>query len=191
MLSGEPVGPAVPWQTMGRTTVFESRWMQVVRDAVRQPDGELGLYDHVILPASVTVFAVGPGRTGFEVAVTRQWIYTHGGTQWRLPAGGVGPDETPQVAAERELAEEVGVVGARFRPLGVVHGADSATNHVDHLFLATGLVLGAARPEATEADLVVHWLPIRSVVTMVLDGAVPHAGSTAAVLLGANRLGVL
>lgn len=165
--------------------------MQVVRDAVRQPDGKLGLYDHVILPASVTVLAVDSGSAWVEVAITRQWIYTHGGTQWRLPAGGVGVDETPQVAAERELAEEVGVVGGRFQSLGVVHGADSATNHVDYLFLATDLVRGQARPEATEADLVAHWLPLRSVVTMVLSGEVPHAGSVAAVLLGAVRLGVL
>lgn len=180
------------WSTLSRVLVLDTEWMQVAQDSVRQPDGRVGRYDHVLLPASVTVLAVRPGQYGWEVPVTRQWIYTHGGTQWRLPAGGVGPARDAAAAARSELREEVGVAAGRWHVLGQVNGADSATNHVDHLFLAQELseVPGGPVLEPTEADLTVHWLPLTGVVSMVRRGHILHAGSVAAVLLGAIRLGL-
>lgn len=171
-----------PWVTHSSAPVHVTRWLDVRRDCVTGPDGRVGDYDHIVLRPSVTVLAVDDAM---GVAVTRQWIYTHGGTQWRLPAGGVDDaDASPLAAAQRELAEEVGYTAERWTPLGRVHGADSATNHVDHLFLAEGLTPGEARLEATEADLQVHWLHLGTVLALVERGDMPHAGSTAAVLFG-------
>ena len=38
---------------------------------------------------------------------------------WHLPGGGVRRDETPEEAARRELAEEIGLTAAGLLPLGV------------------------------------------------------------------------
>jgi ADP-ribose pyrophosphatase len=159
--------------------MFTSRWFTVRRDRARRPDGSVTDYDHVVAPPAVTVLAVDAAR---RVAVTRQWIYVHGETQWRLPAGRVDPDEGPAHAAARELAEETGISATDWTPLGAINGADSLTDHRDHAFLATGLTLGEPDREAGEADLEVHWLGFEQVVDMVLDGQLPHAGSTFAVL---------
>jgi 8-oxo-dGTP pyrophosphatase MutT (NUDIX family) len=50
-------------------------------------------------------------------------------------AGGVlRPDEDPRESAARELAEELGIVGAALRPLGLNRYEDEATRCVEHCF---------------------------------------------------------
>lgn len=172
---------------MASEAKFASQWFEVRRDDAVRPDGSRGYYDHVVAPPAVTVLAVDAyGR----VAVTRQWIYTHREVQWRLPAGRIddGDCGEPEAAARRELAEETGVAAADWSPLGTINCADSLTNHKDHAFLATGLTNGGDRAlEPGEADLELHWLPVERVVTMVLAGEFPHAGSTFAVLAAKVR----
>ncbi len=174
---------ASAWTTLGSRSVHATRWLDVRQDVVVQPDGRQGTYDHIVLPGSVTILAV---NNEGSVAVTRQWIYTHGGTQWRLPAGGIDPhDQNPMDAAKRELAEEVGATAGTWHSLGRIHGADSATNHIDHLYYATDLTQCETALEACEADLTVEWLPFKQVLQLVTSGVMPHAGSTAAVLAAA------
>ncbi|HEU5475610.1 MAG TPA: NUDIX hydrolase [Actinophytocola sp.] len=177
----EPGGVAgPPWRRLSSRVLFESRWLRVVRDETVRPDGSDGEYDRVEVPGSVTVLAVDERR---RLAITRQWIYVHGGTQWRLPSGRIDDtDRDPESAARRELREETGISADRLVPLGTINCADSFTNHREHTFLATGLRPGAARLEAGEADLEVHWLAAAEVMDLVTSGAMPHAGSSFAVL---------
>jgi ADP-ribose pyrophosphatase len=164
---------------------FTSGWFQVHRDEARRPDGSTGVYDHVVAPPAVTVLAVDARS---RVAVTRQWIYTHRESQWRLPAGRIDDhDGGPEAAARRELAEETGFSATEWVPLGAVNCADSLTNHRDHAFLATGLADGERSLEPGEADLQVHMVPVDRVVEMVVAGELPHAGSSFAVLVARVR----
>jgi ADP-ribose pyrophosphatase len=174
------------WTSLSSEVKFASQWFEVRRDAARRPDGSHGDYDHVLAPPAVTVLAVDGQR---QVAVTRQWIYTHRESQWRLPAGRVDDvDTVPEDAARRELAEEVGVAAADWSALGTINCADSLTNHQDHAFFATGLRdNGGSQLEPGEADLELHWLPVEQVVDMVLAGRLPHAGSSFAVLVAKVR----
>ncbi len=173
------------WRRLATEVVHRTRWFEVRRDDVVRPDGSRGDYDHVVVPGSVTVLAIDDAG---RAVVTRQWIYTHGAVQWRLPGGGIEPrDAGPAAAARRELAEETGLHARRWEPLGRVHGADSVSNHVDWMFLATGLTSHAAALEPGEADLQVVRLPFGELLDLVRAGEVPHAASAHAVLATALR----
>lgn len=175
-------GPDPAWRTLARRSLHRTPWLEVAQDDTINPGGQPKVYDHVLIPASVTVLARDDGRDLY--AITRQWIYTHGETQWRLPAGGTDRQGSPphRETAARELQEEVGATAARWSLLGKVHGADSVTNHVDYVWLAWDLTFGEQHLEPGEADLVVHWLPFDRLLTMALLGDLPHAGSSYAVL---------
>lgn len=181
-------GAARGWSRLSSTVLFDSEWLQLRRDRAVRPDGSQGEYHHVVVPESVTVLAVADdGR----LAVTRQWIYVHRATQWRLPSGRVeSSDSGPESAARRELREETGVFAERLVVLGTINCADSFSNHREHAFLAIGLHHGGARLEAGEADLEVHWLPFERVLSLVTTGQLPHAGSCFAVL-NAYTLGMV
>lgn len=42
--------------------------------------------------------------------------------EWNFPGGGIRPGETPEAAARRELAEEIGLAALALRPAGAVCG---------------------------------------------------------------------
>ena len=172
------------WRRLDSRQVYFSPWFSVREDEVIRPDGKEDVYHHVVTPGSVTVVAMD----GDRVLVTRQWIYTHNGVQWRLPAGAIDrTDPDPGAAAARELAEETGLSAARWECLGVVHGTDSLTNHVDHVFLATGLTEGQPSLDAGETDLELHWLPFDKALALVTAQEIRHAGSAYALLSIAIR----
>jgi 8-oxo-dGTP pyrophosphatase MutT (NUDIX family) len=178
-----PVPPR--WRLLSSAILHRSRLFDVLRDSVTRPDGSADVYEHVATRGSVAVLALDASD---RVAVTRQWIYTHGSRQWRLPGGGIDlSDRSPLAAAGRELAEETGVRARKWESIGAVHGADVLSNHVEHAFRATELTIGEVRLERSESDLELHWLSFAQVLGMVTDGQLPHAASTYAILMDAVR----
>lgn len=167
----EPAGSVMVWQLMESRVVHSAPLFEVRTDSVVGADGQLDRYSHVVAPGSVTVLAIDENDS---VVLTLQWIYTHGGSQWRLPGGVLKPtDAEPVAAARRELAQ-TGLRASNWRELGTIHGADSVSNHVDHLFLATGLT---GNPGGQ-----VHRVPFAEAVALVHAGRIPHAGSGYALL---------
>jgi 8-oxo-dGTP pyrophosphatase MutT (NUDIX family) len=174
-----------PWQRLDSAKVFAGPWFEVRSDDVIQPNGDRGVYQHVVTRGSVTVLALDCTD---RVVLTRQWIYTSGATQWRLPGGGIDPEDTdPLSAAKRELAEETGLRAANWQTVGQVRGADSLSNHVDHVFTATDLVFGTANPGPDEADLRVLWMSFDEALALVTEGDITHAGSAYGLLCEAVR----
>lgn len=79
-------------------------YMTVVRDAVRFPDGTLGLYNRVIETSPVAVLPLLGGR---PVLIK---VFRHGLREWswEFPRGACEGGESPEAGARRELEEEIG-----------------------------------------------------------------------------------
>ncbi|MGL5909303.1 MAG: NUDIX domain-containing protein [Phycicoccus sp.] len=160
-------------------TRFSSRRLVVACDHVvgeRTPAAE---YEHVQTLGGVTVLAADDSG---RVVVVQRTVYTHQSLQWQLPGGEVPPGGDAATTARQQLRELTGFQADRWHPMGVVHGADTVTDHRDTVFLAQGLTLGPRSPVAQAGKVVVRVLPFRLVLARVLDGGMPHAATAYAVL---------
>jgi 8-oxo-dGTP pyrophosphatase MutT (NUDIX family) len=161
-----------PWQRRARRVAYENPWLTVWHDDVIRPDGSPGVYG-VVHFASLAVGIVALDAQD-RVLLVGQHRYPLDSYSWEVPEGGVPPDEDPLDGARRELREETGVVASGWRELARFHLSNSVTDEVGVLFLATGLTLESAAPEATE-ELDVRWAPFEDALAMTLDGRITDA----------------
>jgi len=76
-----------------------------------------------------------------------------------LPAGTIDGDDEPLATARRELREETGLRGGRWRAGPAVYTTPGFCRERMHLFLADGLEEGDPDPDAGERIEVVRWSP--------------------------------
>jgi 8-oxo-dGTP pyrophosphatase MutT (NUDIX family) len=93
---------------------------------------------------------------------------------WEIPEGGGSFGESPEEAARRELAEETGYTGGKWRELCRAELSNSVTDEVTVLLVATDLEPGPATPEGTE-QLQVRWVPFDEVMEMIARGEIRDA----------------
>ncbi|HKC20721.1 MAG TPA: NUDIX hydrolase [Candidatus Dormibacteraeota bacterium] len=142
------------------------------------------MYSVVTNPDSAFVV---PHFGGGDTMLVRQWRHAWDASSWEVPAGTFDGGEEPLSCAKRELAEETGLVAARYTSLGVVHGAAFLTGRA-HLFLAEDLTESSRSPEAYEQDMEVLRLPLRDAIAAALDGLIMHSGSVTALCRAARAL---
>jgi ADP-ribose pyrophosphatase len=112
---------------------------------------EREIVEHPGAVAIVAVDAMG------QVALVRQLRESARRALLELPAGGLDPGEEPLAAARRELAEETGFHGGRWRASARFYTTPGFCRELTHLFFAEGVEAGAAAPEADEELELVLW----------------------------------
>jgi 8-oxo-dGDP phosphatase len=117
-----------------------------------------------------------------EIVLVGQWRYTLNRHSLEIPRGGSRADETdPQRAAERELAEEAGVIAAHWQAMGKVDVGNGVLDDVQHFYLATELSETPTNFDAEE-DITIMWKPFDEAVRMAMDGTITEVCSIAAIL---------
>ncbi len=122
-----------------------------------------------------------------DTVLVRQWRHAWEMSSWEVPAGTFAEGEEALACARRELAEETGLVAARYMSLGVVHGAAFLTGRA-HLFLAERLTETERSPESYEQDMEVLLLPFREALDAALEGQIVHSGSVTALSRAARAV---
>jgi ADP-ribose pyrophosphatase len=97
-----------------------------------------------------------------------------------LPAGTCEEGEEPLATAQRELREECGLTGGRWRELGSFWTTPGFTNERMVVFAAEGLEEGDAEPDEDEQVEVVRW-PVAEIERRV--GEIEDAKTLAGLLL--------
>ncbi len=169
--------PTNPWKTESSREVYKNAWIRVREDHVIRPDGGPGIYGVIEIRPSVGVVAIDAED---RVALVGQWRYSLHRYSWEIPRGGSHPSETDMLGvAQRELAEETGVLAQHWQRLGAVDICNGVANDVQTLFLATGLS-ATERNLDPEEDITVEWQPFAEAVRMAMDGRITEVCSVAA-----------
>lgn len=128
-------GGLQPWQTVSTRSVIDlPPWFSVVRDRIKLPSGRVvDDYYRIIAPDYSIVCAVSPdGR----IIMERHYKQCVGKFLLTCPAGGVGIDESPFQAAQRELLEETGHSSQDWTPMGAFTVDGTRGICTAHLFFA-------------------------------------------------------
>jgi 8-oxo-dGDP phosphatase len=177
-----PVGRS-PWKTVASETKYQNAWIRVREDQVIRPDGGTGIYGVVEIRPSIAVVAV---NSKDEIVLVGQWRYALDRHSWEVPRGGSNPGELDMLSvAQRELAEEAGVLAAKWESMGPVDVCNGVSNDVQTLFLATELSATATNLDPEE-DIVVEWRSFDEAVRMAMDGRITEVCSIAAILMAAR-----
>jgi 8-oxo-dGTP pyrophosphatase MutT (NUDIX family) len=164
-----------PWKTLKSSVVYDNPWIKVVENDVVNPVGGPGIYG-VVHFKNIAVGVV-PLDDDNNTWLVGQYRYTLNAYSWEIPEGGclIG-QETPLIAAQRELLEETGLKAERWTEVLKMHTSNSVTDEVAYTFLAKGLSVGLAQPEDTE-ELMLRKLPFEEAFQMCLKQEITDAFS--------------
>jgi len=130
--------PAHPVVRESSTRAFTGRVFGVDVDRVRLPHGRTVTLDVVRHPASVVLIPVESHR---RVVLVRQYRYAVDRWLWELPAGSVDPGESPEAAASRECAEEIGRTPGFVERLGALYPSPGFCDELMIFFRLTRLTV--------------------------------------------------
>lgn len=170
--------------------VYDGVLSTVRVDRVRMPDGSVAEREVVAHLDAVAVVAIDADGS---VVLVRQHRHALGRRMLELPAGMLDVDgEDDRTAAQRELAEEVGLQARSWRRLIRFHNSAGWTDETTTVYLAEGLEPVAApedfTPEAEEADMEVVRLPLGEAVSAARRGEISDAKTLVGLLLAASTL---
>jgi 8-oxo-dGTP pyrophosphatase MutT (NUDIX family) len=158
---------------------YKNNWVRVREDEVIRPDGTPGLYGVIEIRPSVGVVAMNHLD---EVVLVGQWRYPLNRYSWEIPRGGSQPGETDMLAAaQRELAEESGVMAENWQLIGQVDVCNGVSDDVQSLFWARNLSATEMKLDPEE-DISVAWKPFPEALEMAMTGKITEVCSVAALL---------
>jgi len=151
--------------------MFTGKIIAVDTEMITLPNGhqfELELVQHPGGAAIVALDAEG------QVCLLRQ--YRHAAEQWlwELPAGKIDLAESPLSTAQRELAEEAGVIAGQWHELGAIYTSPGVFKEVIHLYLAQDISPGVVRHEEDEL-IEINWFDLHTVLEWAKNGQITDA----------------
>lgn len=158
-----------PWTTLSSSLKYENPWIRVVEHQVITPTGKPCIYGTVHFRSAGA--GVVPIDSDGHTWLVGQHRYPLRRYSWEIPVGAVGPGESPETAAARELSEEVGLRAACLRPLLSADFSTGVTDETGFSFLAWDLRAGEAAPDPTEHITVLR-LPFADALAMVEAGEI-------------------
>ena len=141
-------------QSLGGESVYAGRLVDVRVERFRHADGEVVTREIVRHRGAVAIVA----HDREVVWLVRQPREAVGEDLLEIPAGRLDVDgESPEDAARRELAEEIGRGARTWKPILSYYSSPGFTDERVHLFHATDLHEQSASSEENERIEVVPW----------------------------------
>ncbi|NLZ92899.1 MAG: NUDIX hydrolase, partial [Firmicutes bacterium] len=170
-------------KTISSQVIYQGKVVTLRVDKVALINGMTATREVIIHGGAAAVLAVNKDK---EVYFVRQYRKAVEKELLEIPAGKLDPGEEPRACAERELAEETGLVAKEMRLLTAVYTSPGFASEKIYLYLATGLrETNNAQPDEGEL-LTVQKIPLSSALQMVQSGEITDAKTCLALLLAAE-----
>ncbi len=162
---------AEEWPVVSSTNRFSGKFVTVLTESVRTPDGRVIQRDVVKHPGAVGVVPYDEATR--SVLLVRQYRHAPRMLLWEPPAGLRDVSgEPPLATAQRELDEEAGLRAGRWNVLVDAYNSPGITNETLLIYLARDLTEVAKADwhsgEDEEAYLVQTWVPVDEAVRLIL-----------------------
>lgn len=165
-------------QTTQRETLLQGRFLQVLRDTVRLPDGGSDTREYIVHPGAVMVV---PMLDDGRLVLERQYRHPMGRVMVEFPAGKLDAGEDTWTCGRRELLEETGYTGREWARAGVLHPVISYSTEFIEIWFARGLTLQERHLDAGEF-LEVFTASLDELLAWCRDGTVTDAKTLSAAL---------
>lgn len=168
------------WKKVSSKIVYQSPFMTVREDQVATDTGKKGIYN-LIDPRS-GVFVIAQTDAG-KIYLVEAFRYPLQEWRWELPSGGIENGDTPLVAAQKELQEELGLIADKWEQIGGIypsHNGPMSDRNI--VFVARDLSATATAHESGEAIRPPQAIEYEKVFKMVQSGEITDGQTLGALL---------
>lgn len=168
------------WKKLSSKVVHKNPFYQVREDLFLRENKTKGKYFTMDLLPFVEIFPLTEDKKVFLVGQYRPAVEAY---SWEIPAGGVRKGESPEEAAQRELAEETGLKAEKLTKIGQLWAANGHSNALGIYFLAQDLKKVKRLPGEEGEILKVKKVSLKSLKQMVFDGKIKDGPTAIALFL--------
>lgn len=172
------------FDTVQSQAKYHGKAFSVRQDQVQMPNGRVSKLDIVEHSGAVTMLPLDADQ---NIWFVRQYRHPTGEKLLELPAGTLDAGEAPQVCAQRELQEEIGMAAEEITLLGEFFLAPGYSTEYMYVYLATGLT-HSVLPGDDDEFIHVEKIQLSEVWQMALRGELRDAKTLAALLLAQPHL---
>lgn len=174
-----------PWKRLSSKQVYKNSFVSLREDQVINPNGSLGVYAVYNIRYAVGIVALDSNN---DIYLVGQYRYAIDEYAWEIVEGGADEGESPLLAAQRELQEEVGMRAKNWQTLGPeIHISNCHTNEKAQAFLATDLEFIDANRDSSEI-LEIKKISFSEALDMIKKGQIKDALSLIALERAKNYM---
>ena len=167
------------FKILDSSIIFSGKVFEVIRRSIQYPDGRIAKFDLIEHIGAVTILPIDDQGNVYFV---RQYRPAVGGMLLEIPAGTLEEGEAPEVCAQREIQEEVGMAAKNLELIGEFFLVPGYSTEYQYIYLATDLS-PSKLPGDPDEYLFVEKLPLKQVMQMIREGQIKDGKTLAAFAL--------
>jgi 8-oxo-dGTP pyrophosphatase MutT (NUDIX family) len=174
----EQAAESMRWRVYGERTLYDNRWVKLVKVDLEPPNGHR-FEHHVVRLQRVAIAAVLDDADRVLMLWRHRFVTDEWG--WELPGGIVDPGESGLATAAREVEEETGWRPGPLTHLLTFQPMIGMVDSPHELYVGHGAELVGDPTDLEEAGHV-DWLPMDSMLELIAKGEILGSGSLVTLL---------